>query len=76
MIWRYRLPATLAGIQALLIGLKVSGVTRWTWWLVLAPVLLIAAVYAGYLGLVMVALSRWGKRSAAGHPPESKSPWR
>jgi hypothetical protein len=62
---RYRFPATLAGVQALLLGLRLTGVTRWPWWLVLAPVIVIAGLYVAWLALVMVALGNWGKKTGS-----------
>lgn len=51
--------AALGGVQALLIALRASGITRWPWWLVLLPmwVALLAA------GVVLGALSMWAGAS-------------
>jgi hypothetical protein len=63
-LWRrYGVFTVPLGVQALLAGLKVAGVVRWSWWWVLAPVWLCVLVCACFLGLDMLALSNWGKRT-------------
>ena len=59
---RHWLLADLAALQAMFLGIRLAGVVRWPWWLVLAPLWVPAAAVVVFLGFDLFALSRWGRR--------------
>lgn len=40
-------------LEGLFLGLRITGVACWSWWLVVSPALALAAVFAGAAGLVL-----------------------
>ena len=42
-------------LQALLIGLRLSGAMRWPWWLTLIPLIVVALI----CGLMLGSLAMW-----------------
>jgi len=50
-----------AGLQALLVALKLAGLVRWPWWLIFAPAVIVAAGWVAFMALVLLALGQWGK---------------
>ena len=56
-----RLLAIPAAVQAVSLALKLAGVTRWPWWLVLAPAWVTAIIAAAFAALLFTALGTWGR---------------
>jgi len=57
-----KITAAPAGVQALFLGLKLSGAVRWPWWAVLAPAWVTAACLVVGGGIVFAALGTWGRQ--------------
>ena len=57
--WKLLAPA--AAVQAVFLVLRLTGVIRWPWWLVLAPLWAPVVVCLVFLGVDLLAVSQWGK---------------
>jgi hypothetical protein len=46
------------GLQASLVGLKLGGKISWSWWWVMFPACILAAI----IGLIVIVMLLWGMR--------------
>lgn len=65
--------AAVAGLTAgIFLGLRLAGITHWSWWLVLLPLIISAGAFALFVALVLWWVG--ARRTCGGSAPGESEP--